>query len=87
MDCYVDSDFRGLCGRERQDDPNNVKCRAGHVLMVNGVPIAWQSKLIPAPCLLTMMTEHYTLSMAMREALPLQELTMTVAAGQVWNNV
>ena len=81
MDCYVDSDFLGLCGKERRDDPDNVKCRAGHVLMVNGVPIVWQSKLIPAICLSTMMAEYYALSMAMREVLPLRELTKTVAAG------
>ena len=81
MDCYVDSDFLGLYGKERRDDPDNVKCRAGHVLMVNGVPIVWQSKLIPAICLSTMMAEYYALSMAMREVLPLRELTKTVAAG------
>ena len=48
---------------------------------MNGCPIIWQSKLIDAICLSTMMAEYYALSIAMREVLPLRELVRTVADG------
>ena len=81
MDAYVDSDFLGLYGQERREDPDNVRSRAGHVILVNGCPITWKSKLIDGICLSTMMAEYYALSMAMREVLPLRELVRTVATG------
>ena len=81
MDVYVDSDFLGLYGKEERTDPDNVKSRGGHVILVNGCPIIWQSKLIDAICLSTMMAEYYALSIAMREVLPLRELVRTVADG------
>ena len=49
--------------------------------MINGCPVIWQSKLIDAVCLSTMMAEYYALSIAMREVLPLRELVKTVAHG------
>jgi hypothetical protein len=81
MDVYVDSDFLGLYGKEDRTDPDNVKSRGGHVILVNGCPIIWQSKLIDAICLSTMMAEYYALSIAMQEVLPLRELVWTVADG------
>ena len=81
LDACVDSDFMGLCGKEERTDPTNVKSRGGHVLLLNGCPIVWQSKLIDAVCLSTMMAEYYALSIAMREVLPLRDLIKTVAKG------
>jgi hypothetical protein len=81
MDAYVDLDFLGLYGKEDRTDPANVKSQGGHVILVNGCPVIWQSKLIDAICLSTMMAEYYALSIAMREVLPLQELVKTVALG------
>jgi hypothetical protein len=81
MDVYVDSDFMGLYGKEERTDPTNVKSRGGHVILINGCPIIWQSKLIDAICLSTMMAEYYALSIAMREVLPLRSLIRTVARG------
>jgi hypothetical protein len=81
MDVYVDSDFLGLYGQEPRGDPDNVKSRGGHVILVNGCPIIWQSKLIDGICLSTMMAEYYALSIAMREVLPLRELIRTIANG------
>jgi hypothetical protein len=71
MDAYVDSDFLGLYGKEDRTDPVNVKSQGGHVILVNGCPVIWQSKLINSICLSTMMAEYYALSIAMREVLPL----------------
>lgn len=81
MDVYVDSDFLGIYGKEERTDPDNVKSRGGHVILVNGCPIVWQSKLIDAVCLSTMMAEYYALSIAMREVLPLRNLVRAVAQG------
>ena len=81
MDVYVDSDFLGLCGKEPRTDPDSVKSRGGHVILINGCPIIWQSKLIDGICLSTMMAEYYALSIAMREVLPLRELVRTMAIG------
>jgi hypothetical protein len=81
MDAYVDSDYLGTYGTEPRSDPDNVKSRGGHVILVNGCPIIWQSKLIDAICLSTMMAEYYALSIAMREVLPLRQLVKTVARG------
>ena len=81
MDVYVDSDFMGIYGKEERTDPDNVKSRGGHIILINGCPIIWQSKLIDAVCLSTMMAEYYALSIAMREVLPLRDLVQTVARG------
>ena len=81
MDVYVDSDFMGLYGKEKRHDSTNVKSRAGHIILINGCPIIWSSKLQDCIALSTMMAEYYALSSAMREVLPLRELVHTVAKG------
>ena len=53
LDVYVDSDFMGLYGKEHRDNPDNVKSRAGHVMLLNGCPIIWSSKLLGCVCLST----------------------------------
>ena len=79
LDVYVDSDFMGLYGKERRENPDNVKSRAGHVMLLNGCPIIWSSKLMHQVALSTMMAEYYALSAAMKEVLPLLEVTKVVA--------
>ncbi len=81
MDVYVDSDFLGIYGKELRTDPDNVKSRAGYVILLNGCPIIWTSKLMDSICLSTMMAEYYALSMAMREVLPLRDLVKVIANG------
>ena len=81
MDVYVDSDFLGIYGKEARTDPDNVKSRGGHIILVNGCPIVWKSKLIDAICLSTMMAEYYALSIAMREVLPLRDLADALTDG------
>jgi hypothetical protein len=81
IDAYVDSDFLGIYGKESRLDPDNVRSRGGHIIMVNNCPIIWQSKLINAICLSTMMAEYYALSIAMREILPLRELLAVMIRG------
>lgn len=79
MDCHVDSDFMGLHGKEPRDDPVSVKSRAGFIISLNNCPLVWSSKLQDSIALSTMMAEYYALSTAMRDVLPLRNLTKTVA--------
>jgi len=79
MECYVDSDFMGLYGKELRSDPINVKSRTGFVICLNGCPIVWSSKLQESISLSTMMAEYYALSTAMREVIPLRNLVDKVA--------
>ena len=51
----------------------------GCVIMLNGSPIVWGTKLQDSICLSTMMAEYYALSTAMREVLPLRNLVKKVA--------
>ena len=81
MDVYVDSDFLGLYGKEPRVDPDNVKSRGGFVILLNGCPMIWSSKLMDAICVSTMMAEYYALSLAMREVLPLRDVVKAVADG------
>ena len=81
LDVYVDSDFMGLYGKEKRENPDNVKSRAGHVMLLNGCPIIWSSKLMQQIALSTMMAEYYALSAAMKEVLPLIEVIKAVAKG------
>ena len=79
MEVYVDSDFLGVYGKEKRDDPDNVRSRAGYVILINGCAIVWKSVLTEAICMSTMMAEYYALSAAMREALPLRNLVFHIA--------
>ena len=81
VDAHVDSNFCGRYGQEKPDNPDNVRSRAGHVLLLNGCPIVWSSKMIQSVCLSTMMAECYALSEAMREVLLLRNLVRVVGAG------
>lgn len=87
MDVHVDSDFMGLHGKEKRNDPDNVKCRMGYVIFLNGCPIVWKSSLLQSTCASTMMAEYYSLSTAMREVIPLRRLIETVAKGLYMNHL
>jgi hypothetical protein len=81
MDVFVDSDFLSLYGKERRDDPDNVRCRTGYVILLNDCPVVWKSCLQDSICTSTMMAEYYALSTAMREVIPLRNLIKEVAKG------
>ena len=81
MDVCVDSDFLGIHGKEDRADPDNVRSRTGHVILLNGCPVIWSSHLQSTISVSTMMAEYYALSTAMREVLPLRGLVKTLAKG------
>ena len=78
MDIYCDTDFCGLFGKEKRNDPDNVRSRLGYCITWNGCPLIWKSCLIGSICLSTMMAEYYGLSTAMKEVLPLRRLVVTI---------
>jgi hypothetical protein len=72
IDAYVDSDFAGTWGTVDSSNPESVKSRAGFVICLGGCPLTWTSKLIAETCMSTMMAEYISLSMCMRDLIPLR---------------
>jgi hypothetical protein len=58
-----------------------VKSRTGFVICISNCPIIWSSKLQTDIALSTMEAEYNTLSMSMREVLPLKRLVQAVSKG------
>jgi len=78
VDMYCDADFAGLWGYEEKTDPSCVKSRSGFVILIGGCPILWGSKLINQIALSTMEAEYYSMSMAMKQLIPLLDLIQEV---------
>jgi hypothetical protein len=74
IDCYVDTDFAGLWGHKDNQNPTSVKSRTGFIIFVANCPVFWQSKLQSDVATSTMEAEYNTMSMAMRDILPLKNL-------------
>jgi hypothetical protein len=81
IDCFVDADFAGQWGFEDAQDPSSVKSRTGFVIFLNDCPVVWQSKLQTDIATSTMESEYNALSMAMRDVLPLLNLTRDIIRG------
>ncbi len=45
LDCYVDSNFAGNYAAHPDQDPNSTKSRSGYVILYQGCPIFWVSKI------------------------------------------
>ena len=74
LDCYVDADFAGLWQYEDDQDPISVKSRTGYMLIFDGCPLLWVSKLQMEITLSTTEAEYIALSQSMRDLLPTKEL-------------
>ena len=70
-DCYCDSDFVGLFGRELSNDPICAKSCTGYVITLSGCPLLWVSKLQTTIALSTMEAEYTALSSSCRDLIPL----------------
>jgi len=71
---YADADFAGLWGIEEPQDPTSVKSRSGYLIRLGGCPIIWRSKLQTLIAVSTMEAEYISLSMCMRELIPLRRI-------------
>jgi hypothetical protein len=87
IDCYVDADFAGMWGYEDMDDPSCVKSRTGFVIFLMDCPVIWQSKLQTDIATSTMEAEYNALAMAMREVIPLQNLSKDIIRGLGEKNI
>jgi hypothetical protein len=81
IDCYVDADFAGMWGHEDKQDPSCVKSRTGFVIFLMDCPVIWTSKLQTDIATSTMESEYNSLSIAMRDVIPLQNLTREIIRG------
>ena len=78
LDCYVDSDFAGNYNSFHDQDPSSTKSRTGYVIMFQGCPVLWVSKIQTQCALSTMESEYLALGQAMRDLIPLREILKEV---------
>jgi hypothetical protein len=78
IDAYVDADFAGMWGHEDAQDPTSVKSRTGFVIFIANCPVIWSSKLQTDIATSTMEAEYNALSLAMRDVIPLKQLTSEI---------
>jgi hypothetical protein len=78
---YVDAAFASGWGTELSTDPDSVKSRTGYIIEVMGCPVLWCSKLQPCIATSTMESEYTALSMALRGAITLIEVTTAINNG------
>ena len=70
----MDSDFAGQYSSYPDQDPTSAKSRTGYVILFQGCPILWVSKMQTQCALSTMESEYLALSQAMRDLVPLREI-------------
>jgi hypothetical protein len=80
-DVYVDAAFASGWGTELGTNPDSVKSRTGYIIEVMGCSILWCSKFQPCIATSTMESEYTALSMALRAAIPLIEVTTSINEG------
>jgi hypothetical protein len=81
IDVYVDAAFASGWGTEQGTNPDSVKSRTGFIIEVMGCSVVWCSKLQPCIATSTMESEYTALSMALRAAIPLLDVTKSINKG------
>jgi hypothetical protein len=71
----VDADFAGMWGYKDTNNPSCVKSQTGFVIFLMDCLVIWQSILQTDIATSTMEVEYNALAVAMREVIPLQNLT------------
>ena len=74
MNYFVDSDFAGNYSVYPDQDPTSTKSRTGYVILYQGCPILWVSKMQTRCTLSTTESEYLALSQSMRDLIPLREI-------------
>ncbi|KAL7501805.1 hypothetical protein ACHAXN_000026, partial [Cyclotella atomus] len=75
FDCYCDADFSGNWNKEFAPyDPSTAKSRSGWVIFCAKCPIIWASKLQSQVALSTTEAEYISMSMALRDVIPIMAL-------------
>ena len=78
LEVYVDADFAGAWNAADSDNADNVLSRTGFVICYANCPIMWCSKLQTEIALSTAEAEYIALSHALREAIPIQNLSKEI---------
>ncbi|KAL7580919.1 hypothetical protein ACA910_005738 [Epithemia clementina (nom. ined.)] len=82
--CWVDADFAGNWHPDyAATDPMTSKSRSGWAITYANCPIAWASKMQTLTALSTTEAEYLALSTALRELIPLMELTKEVREHEI----
>eukprot|EP00957_Ditylum_brightwellii_P127540 9725877-Ditylum_brightwellii.AAC.1 len=79
MQCYADANFAGGWNKADADNPENVMSCTGFVIMYDGCPVLWQSKLQMEIAISIAEAEYIVLSSAMIEDGKLVILLITSA--------
>jgi hypothetical protein len=75
FDVYVDADFAGnWIPNEAMDDANTARSRYGYIVMYNGCPVTWASRMQTEVALSTTESEYIGLSQSLRHVIPLINL-------------
>jgi hypothetical protein len=74
VDCYVDADFAGLFSTENRQDPTSMTSQTGYMILFQGAPLLWVSKMQTQIALSTMEAEYIALSQSMRDLFPIREV-------------
>ena len=72
FECYCDADFVGNWNKAgAEHDPSTAKSQSGWIVFYAGFPIIWASKLQSQVALSTTEAEYISLSMSLRDVLPI----------------
>jgi hypothetical protein len=75
LDVYVDADFAGNYNKEdASEESYTAKSRYGYLIIYQGCPITWASKMQTEIALSSTESEFIGLSQSLRHAIPLMEL-------------
>ena len=78
LEVYADADFAGGWDKADSENADNVLSRTGFVICYANCPIIWCSKLQTEIALSTAEAEYIALSHALREAIPIQNLSKEI---------
>ena len=81
IDVYVDASFACGWGTELGTNPDSVKSRTGYIIEIMGCSVVWKSQLQTSIATSTMESEYTALSMALRAAIPLLDICISINHG------
>jgi hypothetical protein len=81
LDVYVDASFACGWGTELGTNPDSVKSRTGFIIEIMGCSVLWKSQLQTSIATSTMESEYTALSMALRAAIPLLDICISINHG------
>ena len=75
---FVDPAFACGWGTEQGTNPESMKSRTGYIIEAMGCSVVWCSKLQTSIATSTMESEYTTLSMALRAAIPMMDVSTSI---------